>query len=799
MKYKRIYAALLACSVLLCGCKQHTEIAVPPETTAIIEGQQHQTTTETQTPSPLSAVVRSEHFPKPEGLNWISQFQKSDGGIICFGSETGSMNTHLLRYTEDLSDYTDTIIVRQAPYDGYYHAGCIYALHEGKLYGLTVMENHSNLPPYEEGMEDYDWDTYNATWESDYYLCTYAEDGTIISATPIEGLEDYRRNGYDMFSSLYVDEHGAYIVLVDGRILRVAQDGTFDVLDPPRIDAEILDGMGGRIFRDANGRIVCKQNFYCSKNANSYEMMQLTEFDTKTGTFSEPFFSVELSGEMSSAWVEPGFGEYPLIVSGDEQVIGIKADGTEETLIDWRASDLMNMNVFPLEDGTFLGSGYDEEGSQILCRLTRKTIAEVEAVEEEVLTLGILYSESAMSDFVRTFNQEHDGMKVNIVSYADEEGYWDLDKFKMDIISGDAPDIIITHENHEAVRQLGKRGAFLDLNPFLQTTPDMNPEIILPNILEAMTAENGAVYSLPNGFAVATAAVKTKFCDKEHWTVDDLMALYDGATTDQLKWHSQDDMLRILLYGTDFTDEESGKCSFDSPEFKQILELCGRFTVEVPEPPKDYDDPDATAKFEKYHYDSFMRYQRDEDLMYGFGLSGRQNTAAGGYSYARYGTLADDMTLVGYPSDNGEGGRIQFMSEISISSACEHPDLAWEFVKYYLLAEDGYGTFSYGYSILEERFEEQLDDEMYIKNFEDVRSDLEYYEDDGMKIYPLTQEERDYVEAYIRSCETVLSMSEEIINIVSEEAEMYFAGDISVDEAARRIQSRAEIYISEQS
>ncbi len=793
MNHKRICAALLACSVLLCGCKQHTEVAVPPETTAIIEGQQLQTTTETQT-SPLTAVVRSERIPKPEGMHWLSQLQRTDDGITCFGSGLESLNTHLIRYTDDLSDYTVTTIVRQAPYDGYYNVGTIYALHDGQLYGLSVMENHSNLPPVEEADEHFDWDTYNATWESDYYLCTYADDGTITSATPIEGLEDYQKNGYDQISSLYADDNGVYIVLTDGRILRVEQDGSLDVIKPPQTGGEILDGMGGRIFRDTNGRTICMQTFYCSRNGNSYEMMQLTEFDSETGTFSEPFFSVDLSGAMSRAWAEPGFGEYRVIVSMEDKVIGLKADGTEETLIDWNASDMMGMTVFPLEDGTFLATGYDENGSQILYRLTRKTVAEVESVEKQELTVGILYSESALSDFVRTFNREHDEMKVNIVSYADEEGYWDLDKFKLDIISGDAPDIIIIHENHEAVRQLGKRGAFLDLNPFLQTTPDMNPEIILPNILEAMTAENGAVYSLPNGFAVATAAVKTKFCDKEHWTVDDLMALYDGATTDQLKWHSQDDMLRMLLYGTDFTDEENGKCSFDSPEFKQILELCGRFTVEVPEPPKDYNDPDAMVKFEKYHYDLFRRYQRDEDLMLTFGLTGRQNSPAGSYSYARYLDLGEDMTLVGYPSDNGEGGRIQFMSEISISSACEHPDLAWEFVKYYLQSED-----IYGYSILEERFEEQLDDEMYIKNFEDVRSDLEYYEDDGMKIYPLTQAERDYVEEYIRSCETVLSMSEEIINIVSEEAEMYFAGDISVDEAARRIQSRAEIYISEQS
>ncbi|MBR6617908.1 MAG: hypothetical protein IKL00_08590 [Oscillospiraceae bacterium] len=86
---------------------------------------------------------------------------------------------------------------------------------------------------------------------------------------------------------------------------------------------------------------------------------------------------------------------------------------------------------------------------------------------------------------------------------------------------------------------------------------------------------------------------------------------------------------------------------------------------------------------------------------------------------------------------------------------------------------------------------------MYIMDFEG-RSDAEYYDNMGWKIYPLTQEERDNLEDYIRSCDTVMTMNENVVNIVLEEAEMYFAGDLSAEDAAKRIQSRTEILVSEQ-
>ena len=101
------------------------------------------------------------------------------------------------------------------------------------------------------------------------------------------------------------------------------------------------------------------------------------------------------------------------------------------------------------------------------------------------------------------------------------------------------------------------------------------------------------------------------------------------------------------------------------------------------------------------------------------------------------------------------------------------------------------------FSLFEDKFEEQMDGMMYV--WEDGKpTDLTSVEDDGT-VYPLTPEERDDLERYIRSCDTYMMLDSTVKNIVLEEAEKYFAGDCTAEDAAKTIQSRAELYLSEQS
>ena len=65
-------------------------------------------------------------------------------------------------------------------------------------------------------------------------------------------------------------------------------------------------------------------------------------------------------------------------------------------------------------------------------------------------------------------------------------------------------------------------------------------------------------------------------------------------------------------------------------------------------------------------------------------------------------------------------------------------------------------------------------------------------------IYAMTREQADEILEIIETCTKVASYDTDIYDIVNEQAQAYFAGQRSLDEVARLIQSKANIYVNEQ-
>ena len=64
--------------------------------------------------------------------------------------------------------------------------------------------------------------------------------------------------------------------------------------------------------------------------------------------------------------------------------------------------------------------------------------------------------------------------------------------------------------------------------------------------------------------------------------------------------------------------------------------------------------------------------------------------------------------------------------------------------------------------------------------------------------YCLSQAEADTIRELVNTTTKAYRMDDSITSIVAEQAEAYFAGQKSVDEVARLIQSKASIYVNEQ-
>ena len=72
-----------------------------------------------------------------------------------------------------------------------------------------------------------------------------------------------------------------------------------------------------------------------------------------------------------------------------------------------------------------------------------------------------------------------------------------------------------------------------------------------------------------------------------------------------------------------------------------------------------------------------------------------------------------------------------------------------------------------------------------------------WYDDVEITIGPLTEEDAQVVRDMVYNATTEAAYDEQLMNIITEEAEYYFNGEKSAQEIAGIIQSRAQLYIDE--
>ena len=154
---------------------------------------------------------------------------------------------------------------------------------------------------------------------------------------------------------------------------------------------------------------------------------------------------------------------------------------------------------------------------------------------------------------------------------------------------------------------------------------------------------------------------------------------------------------------------------------------------------------------------------------------------------------------------------MRFDNGYAMSKTCSDKDSAWEFLRG-MLTEAGQADV---YMIPSNRnvFDKQLKDYMTPNYRKDADGNF-ILDENGEKIeesrggwvdetgehniYAMTQEQADEVLSVIETCTKVASYDTSIYDIVNEQAQAFFAGQKTVDEVARLIQSKANIYVNEQ-
>ncbi len=351
-------------------------------------------------------------------------------------------------------------------------------------------------------------------------------------------------------------------------------------------------------------------------------------------------------------------------------------------------------------------------------------------------------------------------------------------RYIFDIVNGKEADIVTN--NFSKFDILANQGAYADLRQYIDNDPEINRSVLNNHILELLETEDEKLYYMPLYYEIQTLAGPAKYVgDKENWTMDELIAHWEqmpeGSTIGR---HTEKDYVYMqLLRGNlgSYFDYKTGMVDFDNPEFIRILDFCNSFDdIADYKPEPDWNAPEFLSEFHISSVDSF----------HGSLFDAERNGSG-------------EITLVGYPTDDGSGAFINLHSKYAIN-ACSSPEVqkgAWEFLRM-LLSEEYMESEPMGFPINENSFKNMAEESLSKQGTPNVISVCGNEYDYGW----ITQEEYDRLIKYINSVNKLgnyLYNDDSLWDIINDEIYKFFEGAQTSAETAANIQNRAYILVNE--
>lgn len=416
--------------------------------------------------------------------------------------------------------------------------------------------------------------------------------------------------------------------------------------------------------------------------------------------------------------------------------------------------------------------------------------------DKSALVLGVNGLSSDVRQSVIDFNKANDRYRITVRDYSEfstaEDYMASYTKLNNDILSGDMPDILLTNYNMRTENYAAK-GLLADVGKLLEEDGELSREDFLENVFRAYSID-GTLYSVVPSFSVNTIAGKASVVGKERgWTMEEFQSLMDSLPegTQGFGDVSRDNFLSMMMTfcGVDFIDPTTGKCSFDSPEFLNILE----FAKTLP----DGSSEGSVAMDDSYWKDYETQYRENRTVLMRVSVSDVSNL-----NYTIVGGFGEEITFIGFPNENRNGSVLAATMSYVLSARSKNLEGAWEFVKVFL-SEDYQKKISWGLPVLRSAFLEKAQEATkrpyYLdENGQKVEYDNTYYlNDEEVIIPPLTQEEVDQIVSFLESVDKIEYSNDAVMDIINEEIPAFFEGQKSAQEAAQVIQSRAQLLVEE--
>ena len=485
--------------------------------------------------------------------------------------------------------------------------------------------------------------------------------------------------------------------------------------------------------------------------------------------------------------------EYDFYYRYDDGIYGYDTtDKSSIKVMDFFDSNInpgFNDSIIPIGNEEMIGHSFDETGN--LSRIVKyvKTDHSVTDdsvdVDNAVITVGFSFGGQEIKNHAIEFNKKNKKYKIEIKDYYDGED--PEAKINADIAAGNFPDIIFMDEF--PYEQYAAKGLLEDLTPYFEKDPEINTSDMVDSVLEAIKID-GKIYYYPPFFYMNTLAANSKIVDKNSkWTFHDLKEIIKDNGTEALGPASKSDLLDTFLRGgsSDFIDYQTGKCSFDSQDFKDILEICNSGSNEETEYNEDYLTSERLIHDEKILLS--LRYITDiEDL-----LVDRQ-------------LFNGNLVYIGFPGKDEGKSYFEIKSPIGIYSKSKVKEGAWEFIRTFMTKEYQGKVYEYNSCIplrkdcLDMKIKRAMTTETYTDELGQEVTPIKSSTDWGdivVDITPADQEEINMFMDLINHTKRVYHHNAIVNSIIQEEAAYYFAGEKNLDDTVKIIQNRVETYVNE--
>lgn len=413
-----------------------------------------------------------------------------------------------------------------------------------------------------------------------------------------------------------------------------------------------------------------------------------------------------------------------------------------------------------------------------------------EKKEAEEKIIVNLYTDSFdCKEFVDAFNRQSEKYQIEITIYQSQEYYKDEDWEEIiertknsngrlayhqpeEVMERDIknerqpePDILYWTDSG-LIKRYGRKGYLEDLLPML----GKERELYKKDILEASMI-NGELYQLPETFYFYVLIGNKKMMgDKNSWTMEEMQSLYDGLSESFMYMM---DITKERFIGdafsyqqSDFIESRSGEFHVETKDFINIL----KFAKQLPNEEADIYCSSKWTK-EKMIPKGQLLLQR--------GPIGDEESIS--YYQKRYQEVGG-YNILSYPSIENDGLLIDVMMfPFAIPKDSKNKEAAWELIQF----------------VVNE----------HIKSVEEDRHDTRFFCQkrllkESLKRYK--KENRRVVKSLLKRIGRIRTRydfdylgssdkeSEEIVHIIVHNAEKYFRGKETVEEAAKTIQRKLE-------